>query len=52
MTSDKESKKQEKSSAKYIKGKKWDGISRLPNELYKKNWNKIFAKEEKKDDEQ
>ncbi len=30
------------------KGKKWDGISRIPTDEYKNNWNDIFRK--KKDE--
>ena len=45
-----EFKDQEKSSTKSIKGKKWDGRSRLPNDLYKKNWDRVFGKEGEKYD--
>ena len=36
-------------------GRKWDGISRVSNDLYRENFNKIFGKsstkeEERKDD--
>ena len=30
------------------KGKKWDGLSRISSNEYKKNWNDIFGKKEKK----
>ena len=26
------------------KGRKWDGKSRVSNDLYRKNWNEIFKK--------
>jgi len=29
------------------KGKKWDGVSRIPNDTYRKNWEDIFGKREK-----
>ena len=28
------------------KGRKWDGKSRVSNDLYRKNYNKIFRKED------
>tara|TARA_R100000781_G_scaffold9075_1_gene7908 strand:+ start:283 stop:471 length:189 start_codon:yes stop_codon:yes gene_type:complete len=28
------------------KGRKWDGISRVSNDLYRKNYNKIFRKKD------
>tara|TARA_R100001594_G_scaffold76668_1_gene111331 strand:+ start:196 stop:369 length:174 start_codon:yes stop_codon:yes gene_type:complete len=31
-------------------GRKWDGRSRLPNELYKKNFDEIFKKKKNKED--
>jgi len=31
-------------------GRKWDGRSRLPNELYKKNFDEIFKKKKDKED--
>jgi len=35
------------------KGKKWDGLSRISSDEYKKNWNEIFKvkKETKKSSE-
>ena len=33
------------------KGRKWDGVSRISNDTYKKNWNDIFKKKEKETDE-
>ena len=38
----KEFKSHEKSLKKSVKGGKWDGRSRPTNELYKKNWERIF----------
>ena len=32
------------------KGRKWDGKSRVSNDLYRKNYNKIFRKKEHIDD--
>ena len=36
-----------------LKGKKWDGKSRLPDDSYRKNWEEIFGtkKEKESDDE-
>jgi hypothetical protein len=34
-------------SNKREKGRQWDGRSRPTNDLYKKNFNKIFGKKEK-----
>jgi len=34
-------------SSKKEKGRVWDGRSRPTNDLYKKNYNKIFGKKEK-----
>ena len=45
----KEFKEQEKPSTKSTDGKKWDGRLRLPNDLYKKNWDEVFGKKEKDD---
>ena len=28
------------------RGQKWDGKSRVSNDLYRKNWDKIFKKEQ------
>ena len=30
--------------SKKLKGQKWDGKSRVSNDLYRKNYNKIFQK--------
>jgi len=30
--------------SKKLKGKKWDGKSRVSNDLYRKNWDEIFKK--------
>ena len=30
------------------KGRKWDGKSRVSNDLYRKNWNEIFKKRDEK----
>ena len=30
-------------------GRKWDGVSRISNDTYKKNWNDIFKPEKKKE---
>ena len=32
--------------SKKLKGQKWDGKSRVSNDLYRKNYNKIFQKTE------
>ena len=32
------------------KGPKWDGKSRVSNDLYRKNYNKIFRKKSRVDD--
>ena len=29
------------------KGRKWDGVSRVPDDTYRKNWEEIFGKQEK-----
>ena len=50
MLNKKEFKKQEKSLTKSTDGEKWDGRLRLPNDLYKKNWDKVFGKKEEKYD--
>ena len=41
-------KKGSKDHEKSLRGRKWDGRSRLPNDLYKKNWDKVFGKKEEK----
>ena len=33
------------------KGRKWDGKSRIVNDLYRENFNRIFGKKIKKDEE-
>ena len=33
-------------------GRKWDGISRVSNDLYRENFNKIFGKSSTKEEEQ
>ena len=38
-------------SNKREKGRQWDGRSRPTNDLYKKNFNKIFGVKNDKDDE-
>jgi len=30
------------------RSEQWDGVSRISNDQYKKNWNDIFGKKEKK----
>ena len=35
--------------SKKAKGKKWDGKSRISNDLYRKRWNEIFKKKSKKE---
>ena len=30
------------------RSEQWDGVSRVSNDQYKKNWNDIFGKKEKK----
>tara|TARA_R110000782_G_scaffold145238_1_gene238022 strand:+ start:669 stop:839 length:171 start_codon:yes stop_codon:yes gene_type:complete len=27
-------------------GRKWDGVSRVPDDTYRQNWNDIFGKKE------
>jgi len=29
------------------KGRKWDGVSRVPDDTYRKNWEDIFGKPKK-----
>jgi len=29
------------------KGRKWDGVSRIPDDTYRKNWEAIFGKKNK-----
>jgi len=29
------------------KGRKWDGVSRVPDDTYRKNWEEIFGKNKK-----
>jgi len=36
--------------SKKSKGTKWDGKSRVSNDLYRKNYNKIFRKKSRVDD--
>ena len=31
-------------------GRKWDGVSRISNNTYKKNWNDIFGKKENQEE--
>ena len=31
-------------------GRKWDGVSRISNDTYKKNWNDIFGKKENQEE--
>ena len=31
-------------------GRKWDGVSRISNDKYKKNWNEIFGKKENQEE--
>ena len=38
-------------SDKKDKGRKWDGISRVSNDLYRENFEKIFGKKLSKDEE-
>ena len=38
-------------SDKKDKGRKWDGRSRVSNDLYRKNFEKIFGKKLSKDEE-
>jgi len=33
------------------KGKKWDGVSRVPDDTYRKNWEDIFGKKQPKEKE-
>ena len=42
----------DKQLVKMKKGKKWDGKSRIPTEVYKNNWNDIFGKAKKDADEE
>ncbi len=30
-------------------GRKWDGVSRIPDDTYRKNWNDIFGKKEEEE---
>ena len=32
-------------------GRKWDGVSRIPDDTYRKNWNNIFGQKEKTESE-
>ena len=32
-------------------GRKWDGVSRIPDDTYRKNWNNIFGEREKTESE-
>ena len=32
-------------------GRKWDGVSRVPDDTYRQNWNNIFGKKEKTESE-
>ena len=32
-------------------GRKWDGVSRIPDDTYRQNWNNIFGKKEKTESE-
>jgi hypothetical protein len=34
------------------KGRKFDGRSRYPNDLYRKRWNEIFNKDQQEEDKQ
>ena len=38
-------------TGKKEKGRKWDGKSRIVNDLYRENFNRIFGKKIKKDEE-
>lgn len=29
------------------RGRKWDGVSRIPDDTYRKNWEDIFGKKDK-----
>tara|TARA_R110000764_G_scaffold1882_1_gene8217 strand:+ start:211 stop:432 length:222 start_codon:yes stop_codon:yes gene_type:complete len=31
-------------------GRKWDGVSRIPDDTYRKNWNDIFGKKKQYND--
>jgi hypothetical protein len=31
-------------------GRKWDGVSRISNDTYKKNWNDIFGEKENQEE--
>ena len=31
-------------------GRKWDGVSRISNDQYKKNWNEIFGKKKNQEE--
>tara|TARA_Y100001938_G_C7722576_1_gene250677 strand:+ start:61 stop:294 length:234 start_codon:yes stop_codon:yes gene_type:complete len=31
------------------KGRKWDGVSRVPTDKYKENWEEIFGKKEQEE---
>ena len=35
--------------SKKEKGRKWDGRSRIPTDLYRKRWEEIFKKKTKKE---
>ncbi len=32
-------------------GRKWDGVSRIPDDTYRQNWNNIFGQKEKTESE-
>ncbi len=32
-------------------GRKWDGVSRVPDDTYRQNWNNIFGQKEKTESE-
>ena len=32
-------------------GRKWDGVSRVPDDTYRQNWNNIFGEKEKTESE-
>jgi hypothetical protein len=32
-------------------GRKWDGVSRVPDDTYRQNWNNIFGEREKTESE-
>ncbi len=37
--------------SKRERGRKWDGVSRIPDDIYRQNWNNIFGQKEKTESE-